>query len=209
MLVTTSFANSCRYFNLHYLCFNLHSAIKYLHLWFNFAPLHLLTPFECKQPLQRLLRQSCARSSVFYPPPYYYGFYGTDFITTTGSSATSTLLNKSLSLNLFLLSPLYQNTGTKVKASPVKQTILYRNASVITFSRIRILGFGTFCNLTPTDRQNRFTLAMFTVLTKPSFTPCRCQQRTWLRIAFPPVRRRSSLASCRIGLHAGQTKKAP
>jgi hypothetical protein len=27
-----------------------------------------------------------------------------------------------------------------------------------------------------------------------------------IRIAFPPVRRRSSLASCRICLHAGQTK---
>jgi hypothetical protein len=47
---------------------------------------------------------------------------------------------------------------------------------------------------------------MFTVLTKPSFKPCRCRQRPWLRIAFPPVRRRSSLASCRIDLHAGQTK---
>jgi|GEM_PF-3015362 hypothetical protein len=53
-------------------------------------------------------------------------------------------VNRFLSLNLFLLSPLYQNTGTKVKASPVKQTIRYSNASVITFSRIRILGFGTF-----------------------------------------------------------------
>jgi hypothetical protein len=49
-------------------------------------------------------------------------------------------VNRFLSLNLFLLSPLYQNTGTKVKASPVKQTIRYSNASVITFSRIRILG---------------------------------------------------------------------
>jgi hypothetical protein len=47
---------------------------------------------------------------------------------------------------------------------------------------------------------------MFTVLTKPFFKPCRCRQRPWLRIAFPLVRRRSSLASCRIDLHAGQTK---
>ena len=86
-------------------------------------------------------------------------------------------VNRFLSLNLFLLSPLYQNTGTKVKASPVKQTIPYSNASVITFSRIRTLGFSTFCNLTPADRQNRFAFAMFTVLTKPSFKPCRCRQR--------------------------------
>jgi len=47
---------------------------------------------------------------------------------------------------------------------------------------------------------------MFTVLTKPSCKPCRCRQRPWLRIAFSPVRRRSSLASCRIDLHAGRTK---
>lgn len=48
-------------------------------------------------------------------------------------------LNKSLPFGLFLLSPLlFLQTRTRIKASPVKQTLQYRNPSVITFSRIRI-----------------------------------------------------------------------
>lgn len=43
-------------------------------------------------------------------------------------------------------------------------------------------------------------------LTKPSFESWRCRQRSWLIITFYPVRRRSSLSSRRIGLHAGQIK---
>ena len=106
-------ANSCRYCNLHCLCLNLHSAIKCPHLWFNFTPSHLPALFECEQPLQPLLRQSCARSSAFSPPPYYYGFSGTDFITTTGSSATSTLLTDSCLSTCFCLALCikYRNKG--------------------------------------------------------------------------------------------------
>lgn len=142
---------------------------------------------------------------MFSPPSYCYDFFGTDFITTTDSSATSILFtNPYLSVCLCLV--LNSLSSTSIEASLVKQTVQYCSTSVLTFSRIRILSFGTFCNLTPTDCQNRFTHVMFTVLTKPSFKPCRCQQRSWLCIAFLPVRRRSFLSNCRTCLHARQTK---
>lgn len=114
------------------------------------------------------------------------------------------ILYRSLPHSSFPLSPALR--GTDIKTSSVNQTIQYWNPTVITFSRIRIPGVGTFCNLTPATCQYRFALAKFPLLTKPSFRPCRYQQRPWLRIAFPPVRWHSLLSSCRICLHAEQTK---
>lgn len=196
--------NSCQYFNQHCLCFYIYAVVKSFHLWFNLTPLQLFNPFECKQSLQQLLRQYCARSSKFYPPPCYQGFIGMDLITTTGSSATFTpLTNPCLPTCLCLV----LKKRTRIKASLVKLTFLFAKPSVVTCVSIRTLGIGTFCNLAPNTCQNRFTRATFRKLAKPSFTPYRCQQRTWIRIVFPPMRRHSFLSNCRNGSPARQTKK--
>ncbi len=148
----------------------------------------------------------CTRSSKFYPPTCYHAFIGMDFITTTGSSATSTSVTNPYLSTCFCL---VLKKRTEIKASLVKLTFLFAKPSVITCKSIRTLGIGTFCNLAPKTCQNRFTNATFHKLTKPSFTPCRYQQRTWLRIVFHPIRRLNYLANCRNGLPARQTKNCP
>lgn len=167
--------NSCWCFDQHYLCLYFHVVVKLFQLWFNFTPSHLFESFECKQPLQLLLRQCCARSSKFCPPPCYHSFLGMDFITTTGSSATFTLITNPCLPTCFRL-VLQKKTG--IKASLVKPTILFTKPSVRTCKCIRTLGIGTFCNLAPNTCHNRFTCVTFRKLARPSFTPCRCQQRT-------------------------------
>ena len=87
---------------------------------------------------------------------------------------------------------LKKNTSPK-QASPVKSYSLYAIPSVLTQQVIQISGVPTFCKVTHLLCQFRFACAMYHILARASFPPCRCQQRSCLRIDFPLVRRQGFL----------------
>ncbi|MGC9353406.1 MAG: hypothetical protein ACP5D9_06185 [Mariniphaga sp.] len=102
-------------FNLHYLCLNLHLAIKCLHLWFNFAPLRLPTPFECKQPLQPLLRQFLCKVVRVLSSTILLRLLRRELYHYYGLICHLHPPNKFLPPGLFLLSPLHQKKKYKNK----------------------------------------------------------------------------------------------
>ena len=135
-------------------------------------------------PLYDQLHTLRIKSSLFSPPVCYQTFIGRELFTTTGSSATFTCSPVPCRQTCPRLA-----SFCRVKASLVKQTILSGNTSVITYNLVQILGVPTFCKVAQIVCQNRFTRVMFPRLASPSFRPCRCQQRPWLCIVFPLVRR--------------------
>ena len=85
--------------------------------------------------------------------------------------------------------------GRQQQASPVKLSCLNMNPSVIIPRVTQLSGFPMHCKVTHSNNQHQFTCAMFHILTKPYFRPCRCQQRPWHRVDFPLIRRQDFFQS--------------
>ena len=142
------------------------------------------------------MRSAYTMSSEFYPPPSYQGFTGSDFITTTDSSATcSPITNPCLSACkcLVFFAKKKSPKKTSKQVSPVNQQILLVNSSVKTFNCIRILGVGILRSLTPIKCQKVGSLSLCStnLLDLPSH-PTVTSNALGFVLVFPPIRRLSS-----------------
>lgn len=175
-------------------CLHFYSRLPLqLVLWFNFPPSHLVFPFGITQvSLSRLCTYAlvnCLPDFVLHP------------VTRASQARNSSLLRGHLPpaqvsspprLATCRSSDAKKNTSPK-QASPVKSYSLYAIPSVLTQQVIQISGVPTFCKVTHLLCQFRFACAMYHILARASFPPCRCQQRSCLRIDFPLVRRQGFL----------------